>query len=380
MADATSAAVPTPRPPPLRRSLWLVLAAPLCASPVVTFLCAELLGTRRFEAVPASPVTIFVLPLIGIACARRAEQASTPASGSWASIARISQAMACAWSALAVAAFLVAVAVNGGLTSSCQSAVHAGRPLRRRGRVVKPAWAPSSPSRAEAPPEVASAFAELAREEASAVAAFQRLAAELAQAGAPPGLVARAVNAARDEVAHAALFARLAGDGDSPRPPPAVRTRRAPWRSFALCRLAWESLTDGAFAEGTSALLAARGAKTARHVAARYVWRRIARDEARHARLAWDVLRFCLEEGGASVAFAVRAGAYTLSRRLPDFAAHSDGAAAWGLQTAPVVAGLAADVQATTVERARALTRRARGSGPREAHPPSAITQKARHR
>lgn len=135
-----------------------------------------------------------------------------------------------------------------------------------------------------------------ARNEHSAIAAFVQLAGDLARHGAPAALVHRAHQAALEEAGHAADCLRIANDylDDD--------LAFAPWSeppvASSLAEMAVSSLVDGAFGEGLAAREARERLERLEGLAPdpyeAAVLERIAREEASHADLAWDVLSFCL--------------------------------------------------------------------------------------
>jgi hypothetical protein len=138
-----------------------------------------------------------------------------------------------------------------------------------------------------------------ARLEHSAVSAFLTLAGELAALGAPPSLVRRAIDAARDETAHTRLCLEAARrhTGLAWTLPP-FRPAEAPRHSIdALVRESWE---DGCLGEGIAARSAGEGAAYCRDGWTRSTLETIARDESRHADLAWRVLEWCVGLPGAA--------------------------------------------------------------------------------
>jgi hypothetical protein len=211
-----------------------------------------------------------------------------------------------------ITAFLALASI---LPSSC------GRPFRGRRGALTAEVAPGDEWIAHAEPEVASLSpedrAELAREwliearaEHASIAAFSALSLDLMAQGAPPTLVDRAHRAAIDEVVHARLCFGLAsayaGKDLSPGPFPGLRERPGP-TGDEVARLAVESLQDGCLVEGFAARVAREAAQEATDPAVRATLAVIARDEARHVQLAWDVLEWCLERGaGAAVEHALR--------------------------------------------------------------------------
>lgn len=143
-----------------------------------------------------------------------------------------------------------------------------------------------------------------ARAEHASVPAFQRLEAQLVALQAPLELVHRCRAAADDEVRHArrcfAIARTYAGIDWTAGALPAAAAE-AP----QLTAVAVESLVDGCAGEGIAADLAQAGADEALDPVIRESLAMIARDEAVHAELAWDVLAFCLERGGSEIETAL---------------------------------------------------------------------------
>ena len=208
-----------------------------------------------------------------------------------------------------------------------------GRQLRRRGRVVLPrlldnrAWSSldeiETGGLAALGPEIRSALAgqwrQNARTEHASVAAFARLSLDLMGLGAPPALIAGANRDALDEIRHAELCFSLARafdgapTGPAPFPEP-QRVRTLPrLRRLALAKLAVDSLIDGALHEGVSARIAAQLARRGAETQVLALLKEIAADEGRHSAHGWEVVSWCLIEGGAPVAQALRAAA----QRIP---------------------------------------------------------------
>lgn len=157
----------------------------------------------------------------------------------------------------------------------------------------------------------------MAREEIASVAAFERLATELASHGAPAHLVRAASRARGDEMRHAAAMGRLArvhgvaiGRGEKRRIH-AVRSVEA---------IAKENAVEGCVRETFAALLACWQAERAEDRAIRAAFVRIARDETRHAALAWAVAAWAEarldERGCARVARARRDAVRAVQRSL----------------------------------------------------------------
>jgi len=158
------------------------------------------------------------------------------------------------------------------------------------------------------PDEVRAALARLwtesGRSEHASVPAFSRLSLSLVALGAPAHLVEAAHQAALDEIAHARLAFSLAtayaGTPVGPGPLPELQAARAV-TAASLAELGAESLIDGCLLEGVGAEVARRARDRARDRAAGAALAVIARDEASHAELAWDVVHWCVERGGDPV-------------------------------------------------------------------------------
>jgi hypothetical protein len=131
--------------------------------------------------------------------------------------------------------------------------------------------------------DVGAYFAQAAELEAASVVAFEMLEDELRAFDAPASLGRRARRARRDEVRHARAMASLAGV-------PRVRARKAaeqPRRSLEAMLV--ENAREGCVGETVGALLAVHQATHAREAKVRAAMARVAKDEARHAALAWAV-------------------------------------------------------------------------------------------
>ena len=142
-------------------------------------------------------------------------------------------------------------------------------------------------------------LASMAFEEDAAVAAFERMGAELASFGAPAALVTEAARAAREEARHVRAMQELARapgrDGVITR----ARVKRMPRRSAAA--MAAENAAEGCVRETYGALLARWQSIHAEDAELGRAFARIAADEARHAALSWAVARWIepqLDEAG----------------------------------------------------------------------------------
>lgn len=128
-------------------------------------------------------------------------------------------------------------------------------------------------------------FARMARLEGASVFAFEILRRELLAHGAPDNLVRGAIRAARDEARHehtmTALAERFGGSFLA-----CTGTDR-PLRSLEA--VAIENAVEGCVRETYGALVAQWQAQSAREPAVCAVMARIAKDEAGHAALAWQI-------------------------------------------------------------------------------------------
>ena len=135
-------------------------------------------------------------------------------------------------------------------------------------------------------PSVGDCLARAAMLEAASVDAFDVLARELLHHRAPADLAAEARRAAADEVRHARMMDRLARrHGRRAKPAPRL-SHRAP---RSLVAIAIENAQEGCVRETFGAALATWQGENATDLAVRAAMRRIARDECRHAELAWKI-------------------------------------------------------------------------------------------
>jgi hypothetical protein len=245
-----------------------------------------------------------------------------------------------------------------------------GRQLRRFGRVLLPGLVPNADWAADstitldgdvAPPAgLAQQWRENGKTEHASVAAFARLTLDLMALGAPPALIAAANQDALDEIRHTQICFSLAraidGRSESPGPfPEAQRVATLPRsRSLALATLAVDSLVDGALNEGVSARIIAKLARRAEVAEIRERLKEIAADEGRHAAHGWDVIEWCLAEGGTAVADALRGSIRALplgmESQMPE-ASRSGAWERWGIHGSDLEAAEYAAARAQVVAR-----------------------------
>lgn len=171
-------------------------------------------------------------------------------------------------------------------------------------------------------------LAQAAHLEAASVHAFERLAVELASLGAPSRLVARARRAARDEQRHAVVVGELATQRGAAAPEVRIAAT-APRSALAI---AIENATEGCVGEAFAALVAKHQAIHAAAPSLRRSFERIARDEAAHAALAYDVDAWLHTRLGARErARVARARARAAARLASSYTAHASARAQLGL-------------------------------------------------
>lgn len=156
---------------------------------------------------------------------------------------------------------------------------------------------------------LATAWQEAARSAHRTVAVSTRRALDLVTLAAPPELVASAHEDALGRIRRAKVcFALARGiDGRGPLPGASIAPRRAlpgP-RSAALACLAREVVVESALADGVAACVNAKLARRTTDPSIRAALAEIAAAEARHASHAWEIVAWCLAEGGAPVAHAL---------------------------------------------------------------------------
>lgn len=220
------------------------------------------------------------------------------------------------------------------------------RPIQiRRGRPLleasTPILAPSVPStqwlldvpHTSSSHDVRREWLAIAAAEHSSVAAFSRVALQLLVLGAPASLVQQAQLAARDEIDHAQIAWSIAGRCGDQGPfgagPLTISTRTtAP--SATHVEVAVDAFREGCVEETVAALALSRAASLTSQRWLREALTTMAEDEARHAELAWRIVRWALGAGGSRVRDALRCAATEeASRELVYSPTHQDHE--WGL-------------------------------------------------
>lgn len=239
---------------------------------------------------------------------------------------------------------LLIAAFGAMLTVWATAGFARGRQIRRHGKPVLPGlranadWSSDAAIALESasyPAGLAEQWRENGKTEHASVAAFARLTLDLMALGAPPALIAAANQDALDEIRHTEICFSLAraidGQAESPAPfPEAQAVATLPRkRSMALAKVAVDSLVDGALNEGVSARIIAKLARRAELAEIRERLKEIAADEGRHAAHGWDVLEWCLAEGGAPVAAALRGSVGALPRAMRSTMPEDSRSGAW---------------------------------------------------
>jgi hypothetical protein len=154
--------------------------------------------------------------------------------------------------------------------------------------------------------------------EAASIAAFEQLVFDLETLGASADLVRAAERAADDEAIHAGLslaFARRLDDSPLPAWPPLPRASR---RAVSAVDVAIENARGGCVNEMFGTWLQLFQAAWAPERRWRRAARRIARDEARHAALAFRIHDWLDQELSAAERRRVKAALLEATRRLAD--------------------------------------------------------------
>src|SRR5262249_3539695 len=136
--------------------------------------------------------------------------------------------------------------------------------------------------------------------EHASIAAFARFALQLLAVGAPPDLVRASQEAMGDETEHARLaFAAASADAGEDVGPGALAIDGS-LDGFDVAQLVATLLREGCIGETVAAIEAREALESAVDPVVRAVLETIARDELRHAELAWSTLAWLVSEGRVS--------------------------------------------------------------------------------
>lgn len=197
------------------------------------------------------------------------------------------------------------------------------------------------------------------------MAAFSRLSLDLLGLGAPARLLQQAQEDALDEIRHAELCFSLARDFDGSDMEPVAFLAasqagpRSRIRSVALIQLAIDSLLEGCLHEGFSARVIAQLARTVAEPRIKSLLAEIAADEGRHTAHAWDVLEWCVDEGGFLVRVALSGALRSLPKEMASALPRAARDGAWisfGIPSDAAEARAYAKTRASVMRRAQALT------------------------
>ena len=183
-----------------------------------------------------------------------------------------------------------------------------GRPFRSRGKFLKAGsmnrndWNTDVQINAEVldagtRKKLTNAWLEIAATEHASVATFSKLSLQLMALGAPPELLKTCQQAAMDEIEHARCCYSLASvyAGQTLGPTPFTELNGIQLEKITLEQLAIESLQDGCLMEGYFSAALYVAAEQAIDPALKTSLMNMAEDEARHAKLAWDILDWSLK-------------------------------------------------------------------------------------
>jgi hypothetical protein len=305
-----------------RRSGWISFAL-LMALPFLSFggcvaTCSATEGKKPWTEVGPVGGTIVIVIGLGLLCTTFGFFLVAGRRSLWQ---RRSDAVGLALSILLGPASVIASAFWWFLDSSGLGGFGGGwgRPLRVGGRALSPDLAgdaafPKGPRpdldalTAEERALLGEMWSHDTKKEWASVPAFAQVAWHLSAGGAPPALVHRALESAQQEIDHARRCAALASTflGEELGPMPMPELSRGfdalpSDRERALVRLAEDSLIDGAYVEDYNAELAAAALPETKDPAARATLERIVRDERMHAELGWDIVAYCIEQGGPTM-------------------------------------------------------------------------------
>jgi hypothetical protein len=144
---------------------------------------------------------------------------------------------------------------------------------------------------------LAGRWTEIARMEHASIAAFARFTMHLLAVGAPPELVRASQDAMGDETEHARLAFALAGAYARTLIGPGPLAIAGSLDGFGIEQLVATLVREGCIGETVAAIEAREALETATDPAVRAVLETIARDEQRHAELAWRTIAWLVAQG-----------------------------------------------------------------------------------
>jgi len=131
--------------------------------------------------------------------------------------------------------------------------------------------------------------------EHASIASFQKFGLDLMRFGAPPHLLDKAQQATRDEILHARMSFSIAASLLQENVQPSTLDY-TPTLCENITEFARHTLIEGAIGETFAVLLASEQLRVATDPAVREFLHHVVKDEAEHAELAWETLRWCLQK------------------------------------------------------------------------------------
>jgi hypothetical protein len=169
---------------------------------------------------------------------------------------------------------------------------------------------------------LANHWRQAAAAEHASIASFARVSLQLMALGAPSDLVASVHAAALDEVEHARLTFSLASSYSGfDEGPGALPVEALDVQPLELHALALATFLDACVGETVGTVVAKESAERARDPRVRAVLETIARDEERHAALAWRTLAWAVRAGGERVHHALAEALLRIDEALAPVAA-----------------------------------------------------------
>jgi hypothetical protein len=164
----------------------------------------------------------------------------------------------------------------------------------------------------------AATWGRMALLEHASIAAFARFTLQLLSLGAPPALVEQSTQALADETAHARLCFTMTSAYAGRAVGPGPLDIAGSLEPTSLGEIVDLVLAEGCFGETGAALEALEAAQMAQDPLVREAYERIARDEQRHAELAFCFVRWVLERDAELVASRIQ-----LACLSPELSSHA---------------------------------------------------------
>ncbi|HET9955211.1 MAG TPA: ferritin-like domain-containing protein [Polyangiaceae bacterium] len=156
--------------------------------------------------------------------------------------------------------------------------------------------------------ELGATWLEDARMEHASIAAFAQLTLELLELGAPARLIEATQRAALDETRHARIcFEQAAAHLNMQIEPASLTLPTRDDHRTSYEAVAVSSALEGCIGERLAAALLRHRARHASSPELARALSGIQRDEERHARLAWEVIQFCIDRCGSKVLRSITA-------------------------------------------------------------------------